>query len=423
MQELKTNQFTQNALVVRWFSPLERQTITAYNLLMIMLGARNAIYPTRQDLTQATSHAYGLQMGYGFFAYGLQAVIEFRMTWIREDFIQKESYNQEVKTLLDAFLHAPLFEEKHLEEAKYLLKTRLEALKQDPDSLALQQAMAAAGEGKPFGFKMQGYLEDFEAISLQTIQDLYQSLMSSPHVTLFRGSLTPTLKPLLQKLGKDQFPEGKWELLRASSTPKEVILEKEISQSSLVQVYETGIAPNDKNNAALSVFSGLLGNSSVSLLFEIIREKHSLCYAISSSIIRFDGALLISTATRRQFIDQVKGLIQEILEDIKNQRVDPQIFETVKKELCDNILQREDALLGPINRLFLNDYLHQSQTPLQEIESIKAVSLEDIANIAKNLRLAASAELLQKEDLALEPMDIDMDEMDELSEKELIEKK
>lgn len=407
MKELKTSQFTQNTLVIRWFTPLNRQTITAYNLLILMLGARTAIHPTRQALTQATSHAYGLQAGYGFFAYGLQAIIEFRMTWIREDFIQKESYNQEVKTLLNAFLYSPLLEEKNLEEAKYLLKTRLEALKQDPDSLALQEAMNAAGEDRPFGFNMQGYLEDFEAISLQTIQDLYQSLQSSPHVALFRGNLASSLKPLLQNLKEDQLPESKWELLKASTPPKEIILEKEISQSSLVQIYETGVAPNSSQIAALIVFSGLLGNSSVSLLFEIIREKYSFCYGISSSIIRFDGALLISTATRRQFIPKVKELIENILEDIRNQRVDPQIFETVKKELCHNILQREDTLLGPINRIFLNDYLHQSQTPLQQIESIQTVSLEDVANIAKNLRLAASAELLQTEE------EIKMSEIDE----------
>ena len=48
------------------------------------------------------------------------------------------------------------------------------------------------------------------------------------------------------------------------------------------------------------VMNSLLGQSPTSLLFEEVREKHSLCYSISSYLIQFDGALIITLGTNKE---------------------------------------------------------------------------------------------------------------------------
>lgn len=397
MFEIRNEKFTENALSIRYFFNLNRQTITAWNVLVLMLGGRSQKYPTREAMAQAVSHAYGVQGGYGLFGYGLQLMVEFRMRWIREDLIDQEQYEKEIQTLLYTFRNEPLLEEKHLEEAKYLLKRRLESQEQDPDWKALSLACQSAGEGTHFGLNLSGYLEDLDSITLETIQELFHQLQTAHPIVLFSGVLSDSLRQLLEQETGSAL-QAQWTLLQEAQ-PKEVVLERDISQSSLVQVYATHIAPNSPLYPALVVFSGLLGSSSVSLLFEIIREQYSYCYGISSSIIRFDGALLITTAANRKNFPKIQELIATILEDIRNQHIDPILLETVKQEMCNNVRLQEDSLVGPLNHQFIQTILNQNESSAELIAQLQAVTLEDVAHIARQLQLVASAQLLQKDDI------------------------
>lgn len=397
MFEIRNEKFTENALSIRYFFNLDRQTITAWNVLVLMLGGRSQKYPTREAMAQAVSHAYGVQGGYGLFGYGLQLMVEFRMRWIREDLIDQEPYEKEIQTLLYTFRNEPLLEEKYLEEAKYLLKKRLESQEQDPDWKALSLACQSAGEGTHFGLNLSGYLEDLDSITLETIQELFHQLQKAHPVVLFSGVLSDSMRQLLEQETSSAL-QAQWTLL-PETQPKEVVLERDISQSSLVQVYATHIAPNSPLYPALVVFSGLLGSSSVSLLFEIIREQYSYCYGISSSIIRFDGALLITTAANRKNFPKIQELIAAILDDIRNQRIDPILLETVKQEMCNNVRLQEDSLVGPLNHQFIQTILNQNESSAELIAQLQAVTLEDVAHIAGQLQLVASAQLLQKDDI------------------------
>ncbi len=397
MFEIRNEKFTENALSIRYFFNLDRQTITAWNVLVLMLGGRSQKYPTREAMAQAVSHAYGVQGGYGLFGYGLQLMVEFRMRWIREDLIDQEPYEKEIQTLLYTFRNEPLLEEKYLEEAKYLLKKRLESQEQDPDWKALSLACQSAGEGTHFGLNLSGYLEDLDSITLETIQELFHQLQKAHPVVLFSGVLSDSMRQLLEQETSSAL-QAQWTLL-PEAQPKEVVLERDISQSSLVQVYATHIAPNSPLYPALVVFSGLLGSSSVSLLFEIIREQYSYCYGISSSIIRFDGALLITTAANRKNFPKIQELIAAILDDIRNQRIDPILLETVKQEMCNNVRLQEDSLVGPLNHQFIQTILNQNESSAELIAQLQAVTLEDVAHIAGQLQLVASAQLLQKDDI------------------------
>lgn len=397
MKEIKTEKFTENSISIRWFAPLKKESITAWNLLNLMLSGRTEKYDTREKVSKAASHAYGLRNGYGLMGYGDKLMIEYRISWIRTDLIDDPNYPEEVLTMMDQVLNHPVFKEEHLKEAKYLLSNRLSQLAQDPDSRALQEAMAAAGKGTKLEIRMQGYLEDLDSITLDQIKELYASLKELPQETMVVGVLSDSVREYLEANYPGQPLQTTWRALKASSNPPEIRLEKEISQSSLVQIYETGILPQDPEYFALIVLNALLGSSSVSLLFEIIREQHSYCYSISSSMIRFDGVLVISTGTDRDHLDGVKKLIAQIIEDVRTMNYSEETFETVKGEICDNMAGQKDAPLGMVEQEFLNEILNRPMSVETIMERVMAVTREDVARAAAKLKLAASAELVQKE--------------------------
>lgn len=396
MKVIRTEKFIENTISVRWFTDLDRKTITTWNLLCALLSARTEKFNTRQAKAAADAHAYGARIGYGIMGYGEKLMIECRMSFIRSDLVQDAGYEQEVLTLLDQALNHPLLTEQFLQEAKYLLKNRLIYLDQDPDSRALREALKIAGKGNHLSISMQGYLEDLDAIELADIQSCYEMLKSLPSQTLMVGKFGEAITQMLET----QFPgkplSAKWQAL-VSVPFEEITLEREISQSSLVQIYETGILPQHEDYFALLVLNGLLGASSVSLLFETIREKHSYCYSIQTNLIRFDGALVISTGTDRKHLADVKRLIQEVIADVIAQNYDANTLESVKMEICDGMAGQKDSPTSMMEQQFLNEILNREISVDQIMDNIRSVNPEDLVRVASRLKLAASAQLVQKE--------------------------
>lgn len=397
MKEIRTDKFTENTLSIRRFFDLDRQTITAWNLAALMLSARSEDFPDRQAFSQACSHAYGARSGYGMFGYGRKFLFEYRISWIRSDLVDSETYPREIIHLIDQSLRHPLLSQQSLDEAKYLLRNRLLAISQDPDLRAAQEALRAAGQNGTLGISMQGYLEDLDQITLEDIQSLVDQLARAPFETLILGQPGEEVMDYVQSFYPGQTIETSW-AAASNQDVREVVLEKDISQSSLVQIYTTGILPQDPQYTALLVLNALLGSSSVSLLFEIIREQHSYCYSISSTLIRFDGVLMISTAARRRNLPKVRELISQILDDIRHARFSPDTFETVKNEMCDTLAGQKDSPAGMIEQEFLNEVLHRPASVEEIIQKIQAVTPEQVAQAASNLQLIASAELLEKQE-------------------------
>lgn len=398
MEEIRTEKFIENTLSIRWFTDLDRKSITSWNLLCALLSVRTEKFSTRQAKAAADAHAYGARVGYGLMGYGEKLLIEFRMSFIRSDLIDDPHYEHEILTLMDQALRHPLLKEEFLEEAKYLLKNRLIYLNQDPDSRALREALKAAGKDSHLAISMQGYLEDLDQITLDDILDLYQTLQTLPCQTLMVGSFSEPMRSYLQTSYPGTRLQTSWKALVAEEHPAEISLERDISQSSLVQIYETGILPQHADYFALLVLNGLLGSSSVSLLFEIIREQHSYCYSIASNLIRFDGVLAISTGTDREHLADVKRLIAEVINNVKTKNYDPQTLESVKMELCDGMAGQKDFPSSMMEQEFLNEIISRQISVDQIMKRIQDVNMDDLARVAGSLKLAASAQLIQKEE-------------------------
>ena len=81
----------------------------------------------------------------------------------------------------------------------------------------------------------------------------------------------------------------------------------------------------------------ILGQSQKNLMFDEIREKNSLCYSISSSIIRFDGAILIHTGVNRKDVTKVLNLIETQMDRLLNMDYDDAYLEIAKMGFNDRL--------------------------------------------------------------------------------------
>lgn len=383
---------------MRRFVPLTKENTAVFNLLVFMLSSRTVRYPSRQALVSAASHAYGMRYGWAINGYGTKMLVEFRAAWLKSDYVPQEGYASEAAGLIESLLFEPLLDQESLEEARYLLLNRIALMEQDPDSRAMKEALGHAQEGHNIEIFMFGEPEIIEAVTLEDVRNAWNLLLAQPAALLKDGELEEEIEQAVCSC-IDSMPVATKTVLLSAHEPNRIVLEKDIHQTSLVQVYATGVSWNDKvSSMRLMLFNSLFGGSSTSLLFSIIREQYSYCYSISTNLIRFDGALVLTTGTLRKHVQQVQALIAQILESIAQMNYDPQALRLAKNELIDAMSGQQDSLRAMMEQEFL-DLLRREKWDMDEcLQIIEDTTAQDLVPIAQSLCLISECMVMEKEE-------------------------
>lgn len=386
---IQTTKFNEVNISVRCLFDLKKENITAYHILLIMMKAKTEKYPNKQALSNVLSDTYGMRSFYGLNGYGKQLMMEHRFQYIHSSWINEESYLPNVVEIMDQLLFHTILDSDSFEEAKYLLKTRLTRQEDDPDSLSIKTAFSMI-EDSSISVTISGELADIDDIQLEDVEKLYQEYLSKDRYVFVCGDAEEEVMSYLNDMDCGKDIQIDCQSIHTEKTYKKEI-EKDISQTSLAQVYQTGVSMDSSDYYPLLVMNSILGQSPSNLLFKEIREKNSLCYSITSSLVRFDGALLIHTGTFESAIEQVQALITELIQKIVNKEISEEEIAISKMDIIDGLISGTDSPSSLMQQKFLNIILRRDCDVYGVVEKIQAVTLDEIAKVASQLKLISTA--------------------------------
>lgn len=389
MNYISSNKFSDVSVVVRTQLPLERSSITSYNILVYMLKTKTELFKTKQALISNLNEAYGMKLSCGLSSYGSDLILTTRIQYIRSDWIEEEDYIHKVKEITDQVLFHSVLDEASFEEAKYLYRNKLTRILDDPDGLAIYACLTTLNTDHEITIPIQGNLDDLDRITLQDIQDVYSAYLKADKHVLVCGCLDEEMKTYLERIDSGSKLYSTRDLLPILDYQEEVI-EKNISQSSIALVYATSTDVLSEDYYKMYVMNSLLGQSPTSLLFEEVREKHSLCYSISSYLIQFDGALIITLGTNKENIEKAIELINQQIQRIIDLDFDPELLNTAKKDCIDSLIVVQDYPFSQIDQRFMDVLLSRDTDREKKIKNIQKVSLEDVSTAAKKLKKISS---------------------------------
>lgn len=389
MNYISSNKFSDVSVVVRTQLPLERSSITSYNILVYMLKTKTELFKTKQALISNLNEAYGMKLSCGLSSYGADLILTTRIQYIRSDWIEEEDYIHKVKEITNQVLFHPVLDEASFEEAKYLYRNKLTRILDDPDGLAIYACLTTLNTDHEITIPIQGDLDDLDRLTLQDIQDVYSAYLKADKHVLVCGCLDEEMKTYLERIDSGSKLYSTRDLLPILDYQKEVI-EKNISQSSIALVYATSTDILSEDYYKMYVMNSLLGQSPTSLLFEEVREKYSLCYSISSYLIQFDGALIITLGTNKENIEKAIELINQQIQRIIDLDFDPELLNTAKKDCIDSLIVAQDYPFSQIDQRFMDVLLSRDTDREKKIKNIQKVSLEDVSTAAKKLKKISS---------------------------------
>lgn len=389
MNYISSNKFSDVSVAIRTQLPLERSTITAYNILVYMLKTKTELFKTKQALISNLNEAYGMKLACGLSSYGADLILTTRIQYIRSDWIEEEDYIHKVKEITDQVLFHSVLDEASFEEAKYLYRNKLTRILDDPDGLAIYTCLTTLNTNHEISIPIQGSLDDLDQLTLQDIQNVYSAYLKADKHIFVCGCLDEEMKTYLERMDSSSKLNSTRSLLPILDYQEEII-EKNISQSSIALMYATSTDILSEDYYKMFVMNSLLGQSPTSLLFEEVREKHSLCYSISSYLIQFDGALIITLGTNKENIEKAIDLINQQIQRIIDLDFDPELLNTAKKDCIDSLIVAQDYPFSQIDQRFMDVLLSRDTDRDKKIKNIQKVSLEDVSAAAKKLKKISS---------------------------------
>ena len=132
--------------------------------------------------------------------------------------------------------------------------------------------------------------------------------------------------------------------------------------------------------------NGILGGFPHSKLFMNVRERASLAYSVSSSIEGSKGLLTISAGISAEQQEQAVEIIQEQVRSIQEGMISREELEQTKSGMISSMNSMNDSPAGLINRNLIGIVHNQLRTIDEVVESISAVSLDDVVRAMQHLQ-------------------------------------
>lgn len=280
----------------------------------------------------------------------------------------------------------------YVESEKKNLISTIESQLNDKRAYAMDQLLRHMCREDSFGIPRLGEKEQVAAITPEGLFAHYQTVLrASPIELCYVGSApAQTVAALLKSIFADLphapvYPAPQTAFHGGAGG--EYCQEMEVSQAKLCMGFVAPATIRDRDFVTMQVFNGVFGGGMTSKLFMQIREKMSLCYAISSGYHGSKGILTLSAGIDSAMADTVKQEILNQLDACRNGQITGEELTAAKQALRSGLLAVYDSP-GAIEGYFAPAvFSGLSLTPAQYIEAVEQVTAGQVSAVARQVQL------------------------------------
>lgn len=395
---IKTDKFKTSHVEVIFRDIANKEEMGAYSFLADMLSQSSKTYPRKKDLITRFEELYKIIVYATTLRVGNVLDFHVSLDFINPDYINDKNYVEEViKTLFDIIENPNVtndeFDLKTFNIVKERLKREINSLKENPMKQSIKEAFKAMNADTPTSYELLGNLESLEKITPSSLYKTYKNLRKNFKVDIFLiGNLEmDDTVSLIKKYFKNRYIiENKLDLIVDNKEIKKPVVKSITSdnvQANLVMIFNLKNLTEIEKNITFNVFNYLYGNGGLtSKLYQSIREKNSLCYAISSMYLKYDKLLLVHISLEQANVKKAALLVKK---ELKNMQAGNFTEEELKDAINNMIISLDMAQDNTVS--IINNYVFHVfdnlPMPEERIEMFKNIKKEDVINVAKKVKL------------------------------------
>jgi len=292
--------------------------------------------------------------------------------------------------ILSDIVRNPAFSAEDIEREKKVVVEEIKMVEDTPDDLVHELFTQGFWENHPLGRPILGTretVESFDATLLRSyFVDAYtpRNLIVSAVGNLEHARVLDLVQEKFGSLTSTGMPSGEQ---APQVVPKILIRSKELEQSH-VCLGTSSYPQNHDDRYSSYVLNTLLGGSMSSRLFQNVREKRGLAYAVFSglSAYRDAGSFTIYAGCANDAVDQVVDLCVEELRNVKHAPVPDAELQRAKDHLKGSLMLSLENTASRMSHIARQEIYFDRQFGLDEtLQGIERVQADDVQRVASDL--------------------------------------
>ena len=276
-------------------------------------------------------------------------------------------------------------------EKKNLIST-IESELNDKRAYAMNQMLRTMCKADSYGIPRLGTVEDVERIDAVGAYRHYRNILSESRIDIFYVGTAPAqtvaelLKPIFSQIPRDFKSLGPQTPFRDEGGA-DLVETMDVAQGKLCLGYVTPITNRDPRFAAMQVMNTVFGAGMTSKLFMNVRERLSLCYSIGSGYYGSKGLVTVSAGIDFAKEQQTREEITRQLDAIREGDITDDELTSAKEAILSSLRSTHDSP-GAIEGYYATAALSgMGLTPAQYMDAVRAVTADQVAQAARELRL------------------------------------
>lgn len=394
---IKTDRFKTVNMQIILSSKIKKEDITKRNFLSDILTYSCKKYKTKKELSIASQDLYAASVYSTSYRLGSYYNTDINLYFLNEKYSEKGMTEKSIDFLSEIIFNPNVennrFDSDSFRVIKNNMRIQIESIKEDTRKYSMIRMLENMDKNMPYSYHGFGYIEDLEKITEDNLYEYYKEFINTSNVEIFIigdidfNSMEKLIRSKFQfnvYKKKKEDPIINHEKIRTRI--KTVIEEDDINQSKLTIGCKIKGLTDFEKNYVLTLYNIILGGGSESLLFQNVREKHSLCYYVSSTSNKIDNLIIISSGISKNNFKKALDLIKKEMKNIENGRFD--------EELIDRAKTRYNSVLDEIydypNQIIAAYYASEIlgvDFPEVRKKKIMEVTKEDIIKMSKKIKM------------------------------------
>jgi len=283
----------------------------------------------------------------------------------------------------------PAFSPGDIEREKKVVLEEIKMVEDTPDDLVHELFTQGFWENHPLGRPILGRPDTVEALDADVLRHYFVNAYTAPNLIISAvGNLDHAQVRALVEERFGEVPKAGEPVVedRPTVVPKILIRNKELEQSHLclgASSYPQN--HNDRDRYSSYVLNTLLGGSMSSRLFQNIREKRGLAYAVFSglSAYRDAGSFTVYAGCSNDAVGEVVDLVVEELRGVRDAPVPAAELQRSKDHLKGSLMLGLESTASRMSHLARQEIYFDKQFGLDEtLQGIERVTSEDVQRVA-----------------------------------------
>jgi predicted Zn-dependent peptidase len=292
--------------------------------------------------------------------------------------------------ILSDIVRNPAFSPDDIEREKKVVVEEIKMVEDTPDDLVHELFTQGFWENHPLGRPILGTKDTVESFNVDLLRDYFRGVYTAKNLIVAAvGNLEhDRVRELVEEKFGSLVEPGDAVCDEAPKVmPKILVRNKELEQSHLC--LGVGSYPqNHDDRYASYVLNTLLGGSMSSRLFQNVREKRGLAYAVFSglSAYRDAGSFTIYAGCSNEAVGEVIDLCVEELRGVKNAPVPDSELQRSKDHLKGSLMLSLENTASRMSHLARQEIYFDRQFGLDEtLQGIEQVTTADVQRVAADL--------------------------------------